>query len=404
MITEESTTNNVAKIGSGVLHGSTFARSEGSGFRFVSPPQPWSYAVSFPLERLASAAHPAIRATLLVHKGRVGVGGVTADGSTYCTAERMAQPQDGPVQIYIPIKSPEVLSSIIFRKSDSANQSAEFDLIDVQIIEGVSAPRTDHLDTTTGRAEGGRAWGSFDQALETLRGKWHEIPAGLGTRRSTRDLLSLDDQALLGQWWALYRETSEGSGFSLRGWYHELYKPILAGQRVLEIGCGLGIDGVAFSLAGAHVTFVDIIPENVAVARRICQLLDIRTASFLYLSSLDALERLPYSYDFVLGLGSLLHTPMEVMQKECRAIVSHLKPDGRWIELAYPKERWIRDGELPFSEWGELTDGENTPWAEYYDLQRWSQRMAPEIFEPVLNFSYHDDDFIWFDMKRQARR
>ena len=47
-----------------------------------------------------------------------------------------------------------------------------------------------------------------------------------------------------------------------------------------------------------------------------------------------------------------------------------------------------------------MTDGEGTPWMEWYDLARLSKRLAPATFEPVLAVNFHNDDFNWFDLTR----
>lgn len=44
-------------------------------------------------------------------------------------------------------------------------------------------------------------------------------------------------------------------------------RPGLAGARVLDLGCGLGLTGVVAGIGGAHVTFVDYVDEAVAFAR-----------------------------------------------------------------------------------------------------------------------------------------
>lgn len=42
----------------------------------------------------------------------------------------------------------------------------------------------------------------------------------------------------------------------------------LAGKRVLDIGCGPGLLGIVAAHKGAHVTFLDLMPEGVALARK----------------------------------------------------------------------------------------------------------------------------------------
>ncbi len=42
----------------------------------------------------------------------------------------------------------------------------------------------------------------------------------------------------------------------------------LAGKTVLDLGCGVGITGISAALAGARVTFADVMPEAVVLARQ----------------------------------------------------------------------------------------------------------------------------------------
>ena len=41
----------------------------------------------------------------------------------------------------------------------------------------------------------------------------------------------------------------------------------LRGERVVELGCGVGLAGIAAGLAGAHVTFTDLVQDALAHAR-----------------------------------------------------------------------------------------------------------------------------------------
>jgi hypothetical protein len=75
--------------------------------------------------------------------------------------------------------------------------------------------------------------------------------------------------------------------------------------------------------------------------------------------------------------------------------------NGRWIELAYPKVRWEREGRLPATEWGERTDG-GAPWIEWHDLQKLEYLFAPASFEVILALEFHSSDFNWFDLIRRA--
>jgi hypothetical protein len=249
--------------------------------------------------------------------------------------------------------------------------------------------------------EGGRRQSAdLEQTFAVLRAKWSEVPAGSTRRAPTSRLLTLPDDELLAFHEDATRQATEGEGFGIRGWYHCLYRDILRGKKVMDVGSGLGIDGLAFAAAGASMTFVDIVETNLMALRRLCALKGIRNAAFCYLKDLSSLAALAKDYDVIWCQGSMINAPFEEMQAEAQALLHHLKAGGRWIELAYPKARWGREGRLPFDQWGDRTDG-GAPWMEWYDLAKLKRRLAPAEFDTVLYFEFHNCDFNWFDLKRR---
>lgn len=237
--------------------------------------------------------------------------------------------------------------------------------------------------------------------FELLRKKWHEVPAA-DSRLSTSQLMGLPDKELQKLWEKERLAATTGAAFAVRGWYHLLYADVLRGKRVLDVGCGLGIDGVTFAQHGAQITFVDIVESNLIVVRRLSKLLGLTDLEFLYMEDIDSLSRLGTGYDVIWCQGSLINAPVDVIRAEAQALLKHLKPDGRWIELAYPKSRWEGEGRLPFDRWGEHTDGPGTPWVEWYDLSKLQAVLKPAEFEVVLYFEFHNGDFNWFDLKRSS--
>ena len=136
--------------------------------------------------------------------------------------------------------------------------------------------------------------------------------------------------------------------YSVRGWYHTLYADVFRGKKVLEIGSGLGFDGITFAAQGADWTFVDIVETNLEVVRRLCKLKGISNVRFCYLEDLRSLGTLPSDYAAIYAQGSLIDMPIEATRVEAQALLQHLPVGGRWIELAYPRRRWIHDGRMPF--------------------------------------------------------
>jgi SAM-dependent methyltransferase len=239
----------------------------------------------------------------------------------------------------------------------------------------------------------------WDNPLGELRKKWHEVPAG-NVRISTRELTNLSDNELRETWLAIRQSAITEDRFSERGWYHVLYQDIFRAKKIMDVGSGLGIDGITFAEAGAHVTFVDIVQSNLDVIKRLCGIFHIENVDFCYLQNIESLRALPKDYDVIWCQGSLINAPFENIREEAQEILQHLPVGGRWIELAYPKNRWVREGQLPFNVWGNFTDGEGTPWMEWYDLEKIKRRFDPVQFDVILSFEFHNGDFIWFDLVR----
>jgi 2-polyprenyl-3-methyl-5-hydroxy-6-metoxy-1,4-benzoquinol methylase len=242
---------------------------------------------------------------------------------------------------------------------------------------------------------------TWAQHIESLRQKWHEVPAG-NERATTKQLLELPDKELLDLWTRIRLEATTGEFFNVRGWYHLLYKDVFRGKRVMDVGSGFGIDGLTYAQQGARMTFVDIVESNLKVLRRLCKLLDLKDVDFCYMKNIDSLSALPLDYDVIWCQGSLINAPFDVIKLEVQELLKHLPVEGRWIELAYPEVRWEREGKLPFDKWGSKTDGEGTPWVEWYDLEKIMALLSPAKFDVVLNFNFHNNDFNWFDLIRRA--
>jgi SAM-dependent methyltransferase len=237
--------------------------------------------------------------------------------------------------------------------------------------------------------------------LERLRDKWKTVPAAGPGRIGTDELLTWSDEALLAFWQEQRRRDTTCEGFSIRGWYHALYKDVLKGKRVLDVGAGLGMDAFTFAQAGARMTLLDIAESNVELQRRLGKLLKLDTQHH-WMDYVESLDKLQGPFDLIFAQGSLINAPLPQMQAQCAKLLRHLPVGGRWVELCYPKERWVREGKLSQDKWGPKTDGPGTPWIEWYDLPKLLQRLSPAKFDVVLAFNFHNDDFNWFDLIRTA--
>lgn len=228
--------------------------------------------------------------------------------------------------------------------------------------------------------------------FDTLRSKWGEVPAG-DTRVQSVDLMTLSDHALNAYWDTIHTQSLEH-----RHWFETLYADVFRGKRVLDVGCGLAISTLYFAMNGAKMTFLDIVQQNVRIVERLCRIKGV-DAQFFFAENLADIGRSLDEYDVIFCCGSLINAPLDLMRMEAQALLAHLAPRGRWIELAYPKQRWLREGSLPFLEWGNKTDG-GAPWMEWHDLAKVLWYLHPAKFHVILDLEFHDSDFNWFDLQR----
>jgi SAM-dependent methyltransferase len=109
------------------------------------------------------------------------------------------------------------------------------------------------------------------------------------------------------------------------------------GERVLEVGCGAGIDLVRFARGGASCTGVDLAESAIALARRNFELqgltADLRMADG---------ERLPFAddtFDIIYAHGVVQYTANDrALVDECRRV---LKPGGLAIFQVYNRRSWL---------------------------------------------------------------
>jgi SAM-dependent methyltransferase len=234
--------------------------------------------------------------------------------------------------------------------------------------------------------------------LGPFRDKWREAPQGSDTdgRVFSSDLLTLADDALLARWEAMAARRAAGE----LGWLAPLYADTFRERRVLELGSGLGFDALRFAERGARWTCADIVADNLALIRRIAALKKLEDRIDTHLIADDlSFAGLASGYDVVWVFGSIHHVPFDTAREEALSALTLLKPGGRWMELVYPRERWLREGAPPFEAWGRLTDGDRTPWAEWHDVEKVLRRLAPAPLRILLDFGFCADNYRWIDLQ-----
>jgi ubiquinone/menaquinone biosynthesis C-methylase UbiE len=116
--------------------------------------------------------------------------------------------------------------------------------------------------------------------------------------------------------------------------YHlpELFESLRGtGGRLLEIGCGIGVDSIQLARAGFDVTAVDLTEAAIDVARRFADErgveIDFRTANAESLDFADS------TFDVVYSFGVLHHTPD--ITKAVEEVRRVLKPGGTAYIMLY---------------------------------------------------------------------
>jgi SAM-dependent methyltransferase len=110
-----------------------------------------------------------------------------------------------------------------------------------------------------------------------------------------------------------------------------------AGQRLLEVGCGVGTDLVRFGRGGALVTGIDLAPISIDLATR--NLAQHGLGATLQVMDGEHMTFAEASFDVVYAHGVLQYTPdAALMLSEIRRV---LVPGGKAIVMLYNRRSWL---------------------------------------------------------------
>lgn len=108
----------------------------------------------------------------------------------------------------------------------------------------------------------------------------------------------------------------------------------LAGLRVLEIGCGMGLHTETMARAGAHVTAIDLTSTAIEATTRRLALRGLEAK--LYQGDAESLPFDDQSFDFVWSWGVIHHSSSTT--RVVRQIARVLKPEGECRIMVYNRE------------------------------------------------------------------
>jgi 2-polyprenyl-3-methyl-5-hydroxy-6-metoxy-1,4-benzoquinol methylase len=143
-----------------------------------------------------------------------------------------------------------------------------------------------------------------------------------------------------------------------------------AGKRLLEVGCGIGIDLVRFAKHGAIVTGIDLAETAIGLAKKNMELHGV--VGDLQLMNGENLQFGAESFDVVFAHGVLQYTPdPKGMSREIHRV---LKPGGLAILMVYNRYSWLNLLALLFGVKLEYADA---PAFKKYSISEFKQLLTP---------------------------
>lgn len=184
----------------------------------------------------------------------------------------------------------------------------------------------------------------------------------------TSEMLAMDDEqftALMDRMWhARYSgwRNHEGRWVEMFG----MHTGGITGKRILDYGCGVGMEGAQYASLGNEVWLADIWGGNVRVAARLLALYGCAPAGSIVLGADGSAEKWvpPDPFDVIHCAGVLHHIPDPVPVVE--AMHGWLVEDGRLHLMVYSDYAWRIAT-------GKQTPPENVLESEHFDRfwQRW---------------------------------
>lgn len=109
------------------------------------------------------------------------------------------------------------------------------------------------------------------------------------------------------------------------------------GKKLLEVGCGVGIDLVRFAAGGAQVTGIDLAEQSIDLARKNFEQHGL--AGDLRLGNGEALEFAADTFDVVYAHGVIQYTAHA--QQMIDELFRVVKPGGEVIMMVYNRHSWL---------------------------------------------------------------
>jgi SAM-dependent methyltransferase len=120
-------------------------------------------------------------------------------------------------------------------------------------------------------------------------------------------------------------------------WFAEF--PRWAGKRVLDLGCGIGTDSIAFALWGASVTAMDISERSLDIAQKRAEAMHVAPRIHFTCADIEQQPRFGFEqeyYDLVYSFGVIHHTPHP--ERAVKTAFYYLKAGGEFRLMLYHRK------------------------------------------------------------------
>ncbi len=228
--------------------------------------------------------------------------------------------------------------------------------------------------------------------FETAKTQWQRIPFDNVGYVDSEKILAMSKSEVKD-----FISTFEENRYSLSGWRNHENKwrgflglDSITGKRVLDFGCGFGIDSLQFAKASMNqVILADINESNLKAAERVFQV-----AGYKPLDTILVSGEYPFfscePFDVFYSSGVLHHTPKigEILQRAselCEEVRLMLYSDKAWeVMIGTPPVRGINIVDDPnFGKFVRRMDGTGT-YADWFDREK---------LEGVVNGSFDINHF-----------
>lgn len=112
------------------------------------------------------------------------------------------------------------------------------------------------------------------------------------------------------------------------------------GQKVLEIGCGIGTDTINFARAGADVTAIDLSDESLKIAKQRAEVMGVADRIRFYEGNAEELSKIipPEPFDLIYSFGVIHHSPHP--EKILAELRNYTRPGTMLKIMVYHRHSW----------------------------------------------------------------